>query len=62
MVATLLKTALKGELVKVNISHGEKACSIIKGCLKAYKCLGLLMDTRGSGGFEQICHDILQKL
>lgn len=36
MVPALLKTALKGVLVKVNISHGEKACSIIQGCLKAY--------------------------
>lgn len=36
IVPALLKTALKGVLVKVNISHGEKACSIIQGCLKAY--------------------------
>lgn len=36
IVTALLKTALKGRLVKVNISHGEKACSIIQDCLNAY--------------------------
>lgn len=56
MVPALLKTALGvgwgGVLVKVNISHGAKACSFIRGCLKAKQCPDLLMDTKDSGVFQ----------